>query len=533
MIHLKPSENIPLAREAVVEYLNDAVIVLNQDHIVVDSNRATLSIFGKEKSDVINLRVEEMLKDHPTILEIINQFFTQSTVNDLVEETTLDNGVALEVHVSHLSASGEGVSGCMMILRDVTSQKQAELESAHRLDEIIMLRSIDERMTETLDVNEVMRIGLDGAIKITDADAGFIGLVTDDKLQIAQVGGKYPADLIGDFVNLWDGISGRVASTLKAELIKDVGHDPDYVVDLESTQAEIAIPLLVRERLIGSLILEADEPDKFDIDEFEFARSLGRRIAIALENARLYTQSQQQLAELQALNARLRDMEAQKTDLIRIAAHDLSNPVSTMMGFLDLFTIDRDRLADDHKVFIDTMVEQANRMDTIIHDILSVERVKEGSVRESINLTNLSEQAVQQYETDAAGKNLDYQLIKPDTNIIVFGDVAQLREAIRNLITNAIKYTEKGAVTVKVEQKGDKAVFTVKDTGYGIPDEEQHQVFQPFSRARIPGAEFIKGTGLGLHLVKSIVERHQGQMIFQSTFGVGSTFGFELPLHIE
>ena len=110
------------------------------------------------------------------------------------------------------------------------------------------------------------------------------------------------------------------------------------------------------------------------------------------------------------------------------------------------------------------------------------------------------------------------------------GDPAQLREAIDNLIGNAIKYTpDNGAVRVRLEQNAGRVIFEVKDNGLGIPDDQQERLFQPFFRASNAKASTIEGTGLGLHLVKNIIERHGGKMRFKSVVGQGSLFGFELP----
>ena len=110
------------------------------------------------------------------------------------------------------------------------------------------------------------------------------------------------------------------------------------------------------------------------------------------------------------------------------------------------------------------------------------------------------------------------------------GDLAQLYEAISNLIGNAIKYTpERGLIDVCLRKKDGLIIFDVRDNGFGIPEEHHERLFQPFYRAHTQETTGIEGTGLGLHLVKKIVERHRGKMIFRSTYGQGSTFGFSLP----
>jgi signal transduction histidine kinase len=99
-----------------------------------------------------------------------------------------------------------------------------------------------------------------------------------------------------------------------------------------------------------------------------------------------------------------------------------------------------------------------------------------------------------------------------------------------NLINNAIKYTPPaGRVDVHLRLDANNAIFEVKDNGYGVPEEQQARLFEPFYRVRTNETKKIEGTGLGLHLVKNIVDRHNGRMIFSSVYGEGSTFGFTLP----
>jgi len=114
--------------------------------------------------------------------------------------------------------------------------------------------------------------------------------------------------------------------------------------------------------------------------------------------------------------------------------------------------------------------------------------------------------------------------------VVIEADPAQMREAVDNLIGNALKYTPPGgSVTLRLTERSGHAVFEVEDTGPGIPDELQPRLFTPFFRARAAETAAVEGTGLGLHLVKNIVERHGGKMRFHSTYGRGSMFGFEIP----
>jgi two-component system, OmpR family, sensor histidine kinase VicK len=143
----------------------------------------------------------------------------------------------------------------------------------------------------------------------------------------------------------------------------------------------------------------------------------------------------------------------------------------------------------------------------------------------------MAERVVAESEEGAARKK--HQLICDFTTaqLLVQADPAQMHEAMVNLVDNAMKYTpDGGEIQIRLCRVGDSARFEVEDNGFGIPDEMQKELFQPFYRARSRETLTIEGTGLGLHLVRNIIERFGGTMRVESEYGKGSTFGFDVPV---
>ncbi|MCS7071701.1 MAG: HAMP domain-containing histidine kinase, partial [Anaerolinea sp.] len=237
------------------------------------------------------------------------------------------------------------------------------------------------------------------------------------------------------------------------------------------------------------------------------------------------------------LYARVRDLEQTKTDMIRIAAHDLRNPLSMVIGYAELLEETATALTPAQLDFIRSIIRGGQKMKKIIADILSLERI-EAKVNESIteydDLVGLARTVCGEYTHLAAEKGLTLVTDLTNAEVIIPMDSAQIREAIDNLVGNAIKYTPAGGtVTVTLICDECRARLTVTDTGAGIPLEQQERLFQPFYRAATEATRKAEGTGLGLHLVKKIVERHRGEIVFRSEVGVGSTFGFSLPLTLK
>jgi len=228
---------------------------------------------------------------------------------------------------------------------------------------------------------------------------------------------------------------------------------------------------------------------------------------------------------------RISELEQLKSDMIRVAAHDLKNPLSGVLGFAKLLL--ETPLTDDQKSMTKELLDGARRMFRIINDILSLERIEamaQAAKYQRIDLRELATRAYIENEAAARRKNQIYLNFLPEESIYINSDESQLLEAASNLINNAIKYTPEGGrvvVQVRTDDQG-KAIFEVQDNGYGIVKEQQSNLFKPFFRAKSKETLEIEGTGLGLNLVKNIIERHGGAMHVESEYGVGSTFGFEL-----
>jgi signal transduction histidine kinase len=321
------------------------------------------------------------------------------------------------------------------------------------------------------------------------------------------------------------------------KVILQDAHDA-YLIDYY-LGAETGVDLLrtVRERGCRApiIILTGRDDDGLDIDALEAGATdyLDKNSVnpILLERTIRYAVRQQHNQNrLEDLVKQVTRLEQLKTDMIRIAAHDLRTPLTVMSGYIDMLRDELDsQLAEHQHGYLDELKTAIARMRRIVGDILSLERIAEtsGGYTDPINFSRLLAEI---YETYATRAEQDFTLDMPPDPVTVYGAEAELREAIENLFSNAVKYTPpEGSITVSLSADSDVALFTIKDTGYGIPEQMQDKLFQPFYRAKTRETRKIEGTGLGLHLVKNIVERHNGQIYFESSYEKGSTFGFMLP----
>lgn len=398
-----------------------------------------------------------------------------------------------------------------------------------------ILLQVDEELSLVLDTNHVLAIGLDAAVRLGNAESGAIHLIENDRLRVAQVIGGYPKGLLNSTIAMDWGLVGRAISKQHPELVLDVLSDPDYVQLVPEMRAQMTIPLTSRGRMMGSLNIQTSQPKAFTEDVFKFVQLLAARISIAIDNARLYEQLKTWLTELRELYDKVSELEKVKSDMIRMAAHDLRNPLHNINVAFDLLAADLpESIAQEKRDLFAVIRQSINRMRTITTDILSLERIEntvKAGIREVVSLRETAQQVYHEHELMASQKKIVFRLDVDANSLNVHGSQSHLYEVIANLVTNALKYTpEGGRVEIKAFADADNAVIEVCDTGFGIPEDARDKLFQPFSRVRTDETIHLEGTGLGLYMVKRIVERHGGHLRFSSVYGKGSTFGFELPL---
>lgn len=424
----------------------------------------------------------------------------------------------------------------LVLVRDITSLHQTQETLANHIADLTVLRQLDLELTDKMDANYISLVALDASFRITNATAGFVAQMGENnRLVPLRWLGDYDEESLEQGLNAHDSLWRRALDNHQAIHWTDV---PSGEVGLQAdTTTIMAFPLMSQEQVTGLIGLEGNSKARFTEQTFEFLRLIVGRVASSLVNARLYEQTQEQLALLRLAHERVSRLEQIKTDMIRIASHDLRNPLSGMMGYLDMLRWQHDQLTDEQRNYLQQIERATRRMQAITTGILSLERIEQLANQQHDYLMNIGtvvRQVCNEQMPSAEAKQLTFEIEVSDASVVVAGDNHQLYEAISNLIQNAIKYTpEGGTVNVRLFKEADHAIFEVSDTGYGIPQSQQERIFSPFFRAKMNETSHIEGTGLGLHLVRNIIQRHQGFIAFESKRGKGSTFTFRLPLAMD
>jgi PAS domain S-box-containing protein len=233
---------------------------------------------------------------------------------------------------------------------------------------------------------------------------------------------------------------------------------------------------------------------------------------------------------------RLRKLDAAKSEFVSTVSHELRTPVTSIIGYTELLT-DGSLVGPDpaQLPLLDTIARNGERLITICNDLLLIGELESGAAeiaREEVDLLALMKYAEASVGHIARGRHLKLSFHCPDEATVVLGDRMQLERAVDNLLNNAVKFTEDGGeITVRLEQDGSEARLAVRDTGIGIPEEEQSGLFQKFFRSSTAQAKAIQGAGLGLSIVSGIVASHGGRVRVESAHLRGTEATIVLPLH--
>lgn len=223
-------------------------------------------------------------------------------------------------------------------------------------------------------------------------------------------------------------------------------------------------------------------------------------------------------------------LEKIKTDFVLNVSHELRTPLTSIKGFLE--TIEPGQLSDENRHFIDIIKRNTNRLINIVNDLLALSELEEKGARlqlEDINLKSLVERVSRIFEQQLAAKAFSIDIIAEPDLPIIKGDPFKLEQVFVNLIDNAMKYMEKGGITITISAHEKNIIVTVKDTGSGIPPEHLPRIFERFYVVDKSRSKKLGGTGLGLSIVKHIILLHNGTISVESAPDKGTTFTIALP----
>lgn len=297
-------------------------------------------------------------------------------------------------------------------------------------------------------------------------------------------------------------------------------------------QSVVFVKLLSRHRLVGLMVVGfSQEAAAIAEKERQLLDRLSEAVGIALDNKLLFEENQHVLRQLQKTNEKLKALDETKDEFISMASHQLRTPLTSVKGYLSMVLEgDAGDIAPMQKKLLDQAFVSSQRMVYLIADLLNVSRLRTGKFVIEPVATNLAEVVdgeASQLKQTARARGLELVYDKPENFPKLMLDETKIRQVIMNFMDNAIYYSRPdGKVEVSVKETEQTVEYTVTDNGIGVPKSEQHHLFTKFYRAGNAKKARPDGTGLGLFMAKKVIVAQGGSIIFDSTEGKGSTFGF-------
>lgn len=538
--------------ETMIAGMSDGVMLVDGEGQTVFINPAGERLLGRndvgvpitKQADVYRLRDEHGRALHPEQLPAAQALSTGRAKNDVTLMIARDANDRVAVSMSATPLREEGhTSGVVVTFRDITErraleeQMQIQAERAQiladagaffssNIDPTWVTQAIAERVAEVL--------GDWSAVILQNPDTNELSVAAIYHRDMASLGLAW-SYIYRQPLIVGEGLIGQVVSTGYPSLTTNVRTLSDtnpgtYHAPQASLASLLILPLRTRREMIGALLIAANDPDRaMTDDKLPLAEVLAERAALAIENAKLYTEQVDARRKVENLS-RLKD------EFLSIASHELRTPVTSIKGYTQLAKmLIKEGDLNTSEEYLDIALDQIERMSRLILELLDVSRIETGRLeirRESIGWVNFVRDVVHRHH--AAFRDRRFHIEAPDESRYVSGDRDRLEQVLGNLLENAVKYSPDGAdVHVTVEMRGDTIVTAVRDHGIGIPADEISLVFERFHRGRQVSSTNYGGLGLGLYITRQIVERHGGLIWVESREGEGTTFSFSLPITEE
>jgi signal transduction histidine kinase len=535
---------------------------LESDHLVVDwqsrhDNILTgndvdalpqfKALWGQEKDDLERIGAELFipLKTQGELVGIfaVGPKLSGETYShdDQLILTTLANQTATAIEKARLYEAAQ---------QELAQRNRAEKEIRRRAAQLESLNATISAVAAASDLQALLETALDHALRALGLEMGAIWLCRDWWREGLKHGAASPQEAaFSSSLLVLRGLSPDSDPVLEHLARTVAPEDPKPVAqaDLENTEvaalaaclnirASLTVPILVEGQHIGTVSLLATAPRLWSVEDITLSEAVGRQLGTAAERLRLFQEVQRHADGLATALDQARQLDRLKSEFIQSVSHELRTPLALARGYAELLGEgELGELAPGQKNAVDVIVRRVRMLSELVEDITLILGAEARPLaREPVALDNLARAAVEEFRVSADGAGITLQSEIAPNVAPALGESVYLRRVLDNLIGNALKFTPAGnTIIVRVCQEDDRIVLQVSDTGIGIPPEQQDKIFQRFFQVDGSTRRRYGGVGLGLALVKEVVETLGGDVGVESQVDRGSTFTVRLPVAEE
>jgi PAS domain S-box-containing protein len=547
----------------IVSITADAIISIDETQRITLFNQGAEQIFGYRAQEVMGQPLDMLLPQELTAAHRrdLREFGASPTIARHIGDRRQISGRRKggEVFPAEASISKMVVAGKLVftaVLRDISDrwaqeeergrllaatqaardEAEAAREEAERAGgRISYLAEVSDALSASLDPNETMRalthllvprLAVFCIIDVVDTDGRTYRVdvfhARAEMQRVCDVLRRYPRDRGRPFLSRQVLLTGR--SELQALISDDnlaaLAQDAEHLEALRALapRSYICVPLLARGKTLGALTLVRDSGEKpYTERELSLIEEVARRAALAVDNARLYHQAQ--------------EAALQRDHMLGVVSHDLGNPLSAIGMCATALKGSAAGAFPERAHLADTIHDSVEWMQRLMADLLDIAGIEAGRLSfdpEPVDPVVIVAKALGLFERIAADKSICFEISGPEHVPAVYADEQRVLQVLSNLLGNAVKFTEPGGrITMEVAESSEGVIFSVTDTGAGIPAEEVPHVFDRFWHSRRGGG--TRGTGLGLAIAKGIIEAHGGRIWVETAKGEGSVFRFTVP----
>jgi len=424
------------------------------------------------------------------------------------------------------------------------NQKRARNEAQRRMADLVLLKQIGETASAGSNLQELFEGIIDSIAYSAGVEVASLMIAGDDNLLRISAARGLPEEIVNSvLVAPGEGVSGYVFQMREPVLVQDVNNDErfDSLIggDRYKNQSLLSVPILFRDQALGVInVNNKRSGEAFDAEDENLLIAISHQVALAIENFKLVTSLRQQARTLERTNADLVKLNLARTRLVCNLSHELKTPLTSIMGFVDLALTFYERLSEeDLKDYLGQAREEGVRLGGLITSMLrlfSIESEREPWSRRAFNLGWVISETFQYHAKRIERAQLQVEVEINEDLPDIFGDSEKFGIALNALLDNAVKFNRDGGrISIRAESRLvdglEFAYLQIQNDGVRVPPEAQKTIFDSYTQLGDINTEKPHGVGIGLSLVRVVVEKMKGQVFLEEKDGEGASFGLLLP----